>query len=622
MSLICEGDKMRINMGSGSAGDTQTYDAEELITAAKAHAKHYQTLRDQFHTLRTAFQQISGLGSDFQGHGADAIKAFYAAQVNVVDAWLRLIDEKIAYFQGVAGTINDKNLGGDTQVHVPFLNEDLSMGYAHSKEMVREQRDDIAKILSSISDLVPINVFSNHDVDQALDAADKKRAKMALDVQDLDQSLTNEYRQITEDLPHIQALYGELIHATRQGADVQPMHFNATAYHDSKIYQVQDEMQKETQTYLEIKEQQEQARHVSKKDTQPVNPLLANATKAVIMDQEIQYGIRDGAKDTVKDTVLGIWDAATNPVETFKATWYASTHPIQTFNIIKNALVQSFDKNMIHGNAYTRSRWVTYAFATLVTSVVGTKGVDKIGKVAKAGKIGEAVSKARMVTKATLAKHGESVNNKLNEWSTPLFPRAQFANGPIPYNVIDTKGLRNKLQQLPERNDPLTNQIDHVRDLIQQASIRKIGDSANDLDLGTISPDTIRKVDNNILDKMEASGGHTLERHVAQKNENLIKRANQENVTSATSYTNKKIALKATKDSIRFHSDDIALWLNTTKSKRAIFVTAHNFSIGNGVLQGKKQVIYDLHYSKLVVERDDSQKAGFRIISSFPIVTK
>jgi predicted ribonuclease toxin of YeeF-YezG toxin-antitoxin module len=267
---------------SGSAVDTQTYNAEELITAAKAHSKHYQTLRTQFNTLRTTFQQISGLGSDFQGHGADAIKAFYSAQVNVVDAWLRLIDKKIAYFQGVAGTINDKNLGGDTQIHVPFLNEDLSIGYARSKEMVREQRDDISKILSSISDLVPINVFSNHDVDQELDAAEKKRAQTVLDVQDLDQNLTNEYRQVNEDLSYIASLYGELINATQQGADVQPMHFNTLAYHDSKIVHVQDEMKKETQNYLQYKQQQETVREMEKQRETEINrPWYQKAGSAV-----------------------------------------------------------------------------------------------------------------------------------------------------------------------------------------------------------------------------------------------------------------------------------------------------------------------------------------------------
>ncbi|RYL87086.1 hypothetical protein ABNN70_00585 [Sporolactobacillus sp. Y61] len=69
---------------------------------------------------------------------------------------------------------------------------------------------------------------------------------------------------------------------------------------------------------------------MSKKDTQPINHLPVNATKATILDQEIQYGIRDGAKDAVKDTVMGLWEAATNPVETLKGTWHAVTHPIQT----------------------------------------------------------------------------------------------------------------------------------------------------------------------------------------------------------------------------------------------------------------------------------------------------
>ncbi|MDF2911369.1 MAG: hypothetical protein K0Q56_2250 [Sporolactobacillus laevolacticus] len=276
---------MRINSGgTGSAGDTKTYDSESLIVAANAHAKQYETMRSQFHTLRTAFTQIINLGSDFQGQGAEAIKSFYAAQVNVVDAWLRMIDKKIAYYHGVAGTIDDKNLGGNTVVQVPFLNEDLSRGYARSKEMIREQRDDISKILSSVSDLVSINVFSNHEVDQALDAAEEKRAKMVLDVQDLDQNLSNEYQQVNEDLPYIASLYGELINATRQGADVQPMHFNAQVYHDSKIYQVQDEMAKETQKYLKIKKQQEKAREVEKTSGKDPIESLAVAIEGKIAD--------------------------------------------------------------------------------------------------------------------------------------------------------------------------------------------------------------------------------------------------------------------------------------------------------------------------------------------------
>jgi Uncharacterized conserved protein len=179
--------------------------------------------------------------------------------------------------------------------------------------------------------------------------------------------------------------------------------------------------------------------------------------------------VRDGAKDTI----VGLWDAVTSPVETLKVTWQTATHPIQTYNIVKNALIQSYDKNMVHGNAYTRTKWVTYALTTLATAAVGTKGVDKISKAAKAGKIGEAASKARAVTKTALAKHTESVNNRFNQWGKTLLPRTQFEDGLVPYNVIDAKGLKNKLQRLPDRNEPFTNQIDRVRDLIQQASANK-----------------------------------------------------------------------------------------------------------------------------------------------------
>jgi hypothetical protein len=72
------------------------------------------------------------------------------------------------------------------------------------------------------------------------------------------------------------------------------------------------------------------------------------------------------------------------------------------------------------------------------------------------------------------------VNQKRDEWSISLLPRTQFADGPIPYNVIDSKGLRDKLKQLPDRTAPLPDQIDHVRNLIQQASAKK-----SDLTKGT-----------------------------------------------------------------------------------------------------------------------------------------
>jgi predicted ribonuclease toxin of YeeF-YezG toxin-antitoxin module len=465
---------MRVNSsgGSGSAGDTKTYDAESLTTAAKSHAKHYQALRDQFHTLRAAFNRIAGLGSDFQGQGADAIKRFYAGQVNVADSWLRLIDKKIAYFQSVASATDDKNLGGDTKVQIPFLNEDLSMGYARSKEMVHEQREDISKILSSISDLVLINVFSNHDVDQALDAAEKKRAKMVLDVQDLDQNLTNEYRQATEDLTYIASLYGELINATRQGADVQPMHFNAEAYHDSKIYQIQNEMKKETQNYLHYKKQQEKARQREEE-----KEIKDRAWKHLPIEEKIEFiklKLKYGAGLMVMDTVTGVGYMFRHPIRTAEAFM----HWNQTSAYLAQGIQDSFEKNMVHGDASTRAQWIGYASATIASFFIGTKGLDKVSKAGRAAEtIGsvENVSRTVKVAKTIGKGAGQSSKIETDEISTAALQQLVNAakEGKLPYNVINTAKLRNQLRKITQSSTGYS--YDLVSRIEKQKQIGSVG---------------------------------------------------------------------------------------------------------------------------------------------------
>ncbi|WKB36043.1 T7SS effector LXG polymorphic toxin [Terrilactibacillus sp. S3-3] len=79
-------------------GDTTVFEAQTLIAAVKARAKQYEALKGQFQLLKTAFQRITQM-DDFQGKGAQAIKQFYQAQIDVVNAWLRLIDRQIAFFR-------------------------------------------------------------------------------------------------------------------------------------------------------------------------------------------------------------------------------------------------------------------------------------------------------------------------------------------------------------------------------------------------------------------------------------------------------------------------------------------------------------------------------------------
>ncbi|WP_248565397.1 RNase A-like domain-containing protein [Paenibacillus sp. L3-i20] len=137
---------------------------------------------------------------------------------------------------------------------------------------------------------------------------------------------------------------------------------------------------------------------------------------------------------------------------------------------------------------------------------------------------------------------------------------------------------------------------------------------------GCLTADALRKVGNDILDKMEEAGGHTLERHVSKTNEDLIKRANKEDVEATTSFTDKSTAIRSVQENLRKNADGIVKWVNESEKARVVFDVKHDNAIGKGVLQDKKTVKYDLNYSRIVVVKDVNQELGFRIITAFPIV--
>ncbi|WP_202882524.1 RNase A-like domain-containing protein [Gracilibacillus saliphilus] len=134
-----------------------------------------------------------------------------------------------------------------------------------------------------------------------------------------------------------------------------------------------------------------------------------------------------------------------------------------------------------------------------------------------------------------------------------------------------------------------------------------------------VNPEVIRKVDNDILDRMESLGGHTIDRHVGKTNEELIKRAIQQNVEAATSFTDKSTAIKAIQENLRKNANNIAEWINNSDTGRKVFDVSHKNSIGKGALEDKKQIIYDLTNSRVVLIRDTSSELGFRILTSFPV---
>lgn len=165
---------------------------------------------------------------------------------------------------------------------------------------------------------------------------------------------------------------------------------------------------------------------------------------------DIVKGVGVGLYDVGKDTVTGIWDFITDPGETLSALGNAVLHPVKTYDAISAAIEESYQKDMVNGDAYSKSRWVTYAVCSTVTAIVGTKGAGAINKADVAGKVinkaGQAGKKMKDVKISDLLPYNSKYNLALAD--------------NVPYNVVDSQSLKNELltnaKKLDETRKPFT----------------------------------------------------------------------------------------------------------------------------------------------------------------------
>ncbi|WP_260980331.1 ribonuclease YeeF family protein [Bacillus sp. WP8] len=453
-------------------------DAPSLLSAVEQRSKVYQELRDEMQHVKKALKSVSGLGDEFTGKGADNIKAFYEDLALYTDTYLDFIDMQKAFLDGVKGKLDDETLGGSTFIDEHFLDAQLKQGIQNNKDMVKEQKEALSTIFDDISDLIELNVFSSKEVNEHLDDANKKRKDAIEAVHKIDHELKTEYAKSEAIEKHLSTFYAKMMAATGKGKNAQPMYYDAKAFHETDVYKNHDKIDAQVKAYLKVKKEEKEKRRIKELKEKLNDPSCLSEEKYFEIVDEIGYenlsydqkmyysqllqnkaqeeasegfvdvvkGTAVGLYDVAKDTVVGIYDLVTDPGGAVESVVTAVSHPIETSKAIGKSISDSFQKEVIDGDAYSRSHWFAYATGSLAEIVFGSKGA---GAITKTG-----TTAAKTTVKKGLEQGARSIDNVTIPNLLPYSPKFQLAGGgKLPYNVFDGENIKNKLLSMAKRLD-------------------------------------------------------------------------------------------------------------------------------------------------------------------------
>ncbi len=389
-------------------------DVKNLDSGIRSIEKEIETIQAQISAIQRAVRGITELEAELKGKTGEAIRSFYQ---HVHQTFLIFLHQSLTDYTFILKEMKTSvsNFEGDNNgfIHEGFISEDVRSGIDRAEEMTYDLINIINEEMNSVSDIISLSPLNMNEFSQYADKGRERATKVIEALYELDYQQTKALEGVDKDLNLLQNYINEM---------------NISFGNSSAIPNFTPLSAFGMPTYKKVKE-----KVFGKSISIQIKNL--HQLKNMKYDLNTYKGIGLGIWDIVNDIAQGVHQLATDPIGVVTELGYMILHPVETGKYMTEAIISSFERDVINGDNESRARWATYAVGTVAETVLGTKGVLAGLRISRTG------------TKISKIKT-KDVNNA-RQSNAFYYPENNLAFAgaydTVPYNVYNLNKIKEQL---------------------------------------------------------------------------------------------------------------------------------------------------------------------------------
>ncbi|MGD6793095.1 T7SS effector LXG polymorphic toxin [Metabacillus indicus] len=340
---------------------THVLDADAFHSAIEKTKEKITSQTAQIKQLETAVKGIIDLEDAFKGEGGEAIRFFYEKHhLPVMSSYSAFLAHYQTALDSMKQSLHNLEPSRSGYIRRSFLDQQVEQDLARARERTNQLTNETNATIDRVADIVALPKIDDRFFAEMVEKGRREKNQTSEQLSEFD------HRQASL----LTNLENELQTVVKKVNDLQNLFQPATVKTDGQVQGASCEKPAET----DVKEDKNLLQIIG----------------------DVFVGIAEGIYQFVKDLVVGLFDLIIAIFTDFPGLVMgiinAVIHIDETIGAMIGALEAAWERDVINGDARSRSRFFTYGIVSAAATyfTLGLDKVSKAGKLSKLGKLAEA----------------------------------------------------------------------------------------------------------------------------------------------------------------------------------------------------------------------------------------